>query len=253
MNRWVRPYRLTPMPRVRLVCLAHAGGSASFFRDWASGLPGDIDVLAVQYPGREERFAEPCATRMNQWVKPIVQALGFYADRPLALFGHSLGALVAHEVAQALTDEGLAPQALFVSAHPAPDCQRPGALHQACDHSLLADVRRQSGEGQAQLTDPAMQAVFLPALRADYELLETWRGTAQAPLPCPVHALSACDDSEADATEISAWQGTTRLPLQTRQFPGGHFYLVEHRQAVLDEVARQLKTPGFKPLKEHSQ
>ncbi|MDU3291436.1 MAG: pyochelin biosynthesis editing thioesterase PchC, partial [Pseudomonas aeruginosa] len=126
---WVRPFRLTPMPRLRLACFPHAGGSASFFRSWSERLPPDIDLLALQYPGREDRFNEAPATCLEDLADGAALALRDFADAPLALFGHSLGAALAYETALRLENAGAPLRHLFVSAHPAPHRQRGGALH----------------------------------------------------------------------------------------------------------------------------
>src|SRR5689334_14969295 len=97
-SRWFRRYRRVTDPRLRLVCFPHAGGSASAYRSWAALLPSDVDMLAVQYPGRQDRLAEPCLVAMEQLTDAIVTALAPLCDRPLALFGHSMGASLAHEV-----------------------------------------------------------------------------------------------------------------------------------------------------------
>ncbi|HEJ1191670.1 TPA: pyochelin biosynthesis editing thioesterase PchC, partial [Pseudomonas aeruginosa] len=119
-SAWVRPLRLTPMPRLRLACFPHAGGSASFFRSWSERLPPDIDLLALQYPGREDRFNEAPATRLEDLADGAALALRDFADAPLALFGHSLGAALAYETALRLESAGAPLRHLFVSAHPAP-------------------------------------------------------------------------------------------------------------------------------------
>ncbi|HGP4332947.1 TPA: pyochelin biosynthesis editing thioesterase PchC, partial [Pseudomonas aeruginosa] len=111
---WVRPFRLTPMPHLRLACFPHAGGSASFFRSWSERLPPDIDLLALQYPGREDRFNEAPATRLEDLADGAALALRDFADAPLALFGHSLGAALAYETALRLESAGAPLRHLFV-------------------------------------------------------------------------------------------------------------------------------------------
>lgn len=238
--RWVRPYRLSPMPRWRLVCFVHAGGSASFFRDWAAALPDDIDLLAIQYPGREDRFGEPCLTSMDSLAKAASQALSGYADRPLALFGHSLGAVVAYEVAVRLQRQAVALGHLFVSAHPAPQCQRGGTLHTGPDQALLDDVQRLAGRPNPLLADPDLRGMFLPSLRNDYRIVETYGRAAPPPLDARITVLFPEQDPEVNLAEAQAWQAASHQPLHLQRWAGEHFYLVEQRQAVLDALATTL-------------
>ncbi|HIE1878718.1 TPA: thioesterase II family protein [Pseudomonas aeruginosa] len=214
---WVRPFRLTPMPRLRLACFPHAGGSASFFRSWSERLPPDIDLLALQYPGREDRFNEAPATRLEDLADGAALALRDFADAPLALFGHSLGAALAYETALRLESAGAPLRHLFVSAHPAPHRQRGGALHRGDEAALLEDVRRQGGASEL-LEDADLRALFLPILRADYQAIETYR-------------------------RAQAWSDASRTPARLRHFPGGHFYLSEGRDAVIEHLLRRLAHP----------
>ncbi len=240
MSRWVRAYRLTPMPRWRLVCFAHAGGSASFFRDWVNALPADIDLLAIQYPGREDRFSEPCLTDMQRLADGAAHALQGYADRPLALFGHSLGAVVAYEVAARLEQRAIAVDHLFVSAHPAPHRQRGGHLHRGPDAALLDDVRRLSEQPNPLLDDPALCELFLPGLRSDYRVVETYTCAQPRPLNSRITVFCPEQDPEIELDEADAWQATSHQPLHLQRWHGGHFYLIEQRQALIDAIAATL-------------
>ena len=118
-STWIRELRLSPCPRAQLVCFPHAGGTANFFRGWSRALPWDVDLLALQYPGREERFGEPCLTSIDALAGPAADALQRYAHAPLVLFGHSLGAALAYEVAARLEARGAAP-----FTWPSPRCRR---------------------------------------------------------------------------------------------------------------------------------
>ncbi|MGE7955555.1 thioesterase II family protein [Pseudomonas sp. NPDC089530] len=232
------------MPRWRLVCFAHAGGSASFFRDWVGALPADVDLLAIQYPGREDRFSEPCLTDMHSLAEAASQALLGYADRPLALFGHSLGAVVAYEVAMRLERQAIAVDHLFVSAHPAPQCQRGGHLHSGPDEALLDDVRRLASRPNPLLEDPALRELFLPSLRSDYRIVETYGRAQPLPLGSRIEVFYPEQDPEVDLEEALAWQAASHQPLHLRRWDGEHFYLIEQRQALLDALAATLFGPA---------
>lgn len=213
---WVRPFRLTPMPRLRLACFPHAGGSASFFRSWSERLPPDIDLLALQYPGREDRFNEAPATRLEDLADGAALALRDFADAPLALFGHSLGAALAYETALRLESAGAPLRHLFVSAHPAPHRQRGGALHRGDEAALLEDVRRQGGASEL-LEDADLRALFLPILRADYQAIETYRRAQPIALACALDVLLGEHDEEVSAAEAQAWSDASRTPARLRR------------------------------------
>lgn len=252
--RWVRAYRLSPMPRWRLACFVHAGGSASFFRDWAAILPTEIDLLAIQYPGREDRFGEPCLTSMDSLAEGASEALRGYADRPLALFGHSLGAVVAYEVAARLQRRAVAIEHLFVSAHPAPQCQRGGQLHAGPDQALLDDVQRLAGRPNPLLADPDLRGMFLPSLRSDYRIVETYGRAAPRPLDARITMLYPEQDPEVDLDEAQAWQVASHQPLRLQRWSGEHFYLVEQRQAVVAALSATLleRRPRVSPVPEEA-
>lgn len=199
------------MPRLRLACFPHAGGSASFFRSWSERLPPDIDLLALQYPGREDRFNEAPATRLEDLADGAALALRDFADAPLALFGHSLGAALAYETALRLESAGAPLRHLFVSAHPAPHRQRGGALHRGDEAALLEDVRRQGGASEL-LEDADLRALFLPILRADYQAIETYRRAQPIALACALDVLLGEHDEEVSAAEAQAWSDASRPP-----------------------------------------
>ncbi|WP_413205733.1 thioesterase II family protein [Rhodospirillum sp. A1_3_36] len=241
-DQWTRAYRLTPKPRLRLVCFAHAGGSASFFRSWLDALPAEVDLLAVRYPGREDRFNEGCLTDMASLAEGASRAVRDLSDAPLALFGHSLGAALAYETALRLERSGIPLAQLFVSAHPAPHLQRGGTLHLGDDDALLRDIRRQGGPGNGLLDDSEMRAMFLPIARADYQVIETYRPRETIPLRCPIGLLLGETDTEVSEPEAQGWRRASHMPLSIQRFPGGHFYLVEQRARLIESLLTSCQT-----------
>ncbi|MFH8798215.1 thioesterase II family protein [Streptomyces sp. NPDC017936] len=226
--------------RSRLVCFPHAGGAAGAYRDWSLDAPWDVEVLAVQYPGRGDRFDERAAGDMEGLLDDLVPGLtGEFTRDELAscvFFGHSMGASVAYEAARRLAVTGRPPAALVVSGQPAPQRSRGGDLHRAGDAELLADLRRLGGTARDVLDNDALLQALLPAVRSDYRLIETYRPLPGEALGIPVTVLYADDDPEVTAAEAAAWREVTTGPCEVEVFTGGHFYLETRRAAVLARV-----------------
>lgn len=238
---WLRRLRPAAAPWVRLVCFPHAGGSASFFRPWRAALPADVELHAVQYPGRLDRIADPCVDDMDELADAVARAVTPLLDHPVALFGHSLGGSVAYEVARRLPAlAGRGPARLFVSGRPAPDRQRCSRTYLADDDVLWDELRRLGGASPEVIESPELREAFLPALRNDYRLGETYRARPGPPLSCPVSAVLGDRDTEVDPDEAGAWAGFTGAGFTLRVYPGGHFYLSPPRADLIDEIVRRL-------------
>ncbi|GAB2971375.1 alpha/beta fold hydrolase [Streptomyces pseudoechinosporeus] len=235
---WLRRPLPRPAARLSLVCFPHAGGSAAFYSAWARLLPPHVELVAVQYPGRQDRLAEPAAEDMDELAGAVAEALrADRTDRELVLFGHSMGASVAWEVALRLeAGPGRAPRHLFVSGRPGPRRQRPGEVHLRDDDGLAAELRRLGGTHADLLDDPEIRALLLPAVRADYRLIETYRPDTAARVRCPLSALTGDRDEEASEVDAAVWSAATEAGFSSRVLPGGHFYLVAQAQQVVTAV-----------------
>lgn len=221
---WCRRFRPARDAPVRLVCLPHAGGSASYFLPLAIALSPAVDVVAVQYPGRQDRRSEPPVTDMAVLADQVYDVLRREPERPLALFGHSMGAVLGFEVAQRLEAEGRGPFRLFASGRRAPSCERTETFHRLSDDGILAEVRRQNGTASSLLLDDELMRAALPALRADYRATETYRCAPGAMVKCPVTVLTGADDTKTTPEEAEAWAAHTSGACDLREFPGGHFF-----------------------------
>lgn len=224
----------------RLFCFPHGGGSAAEFVRWARHLP-DVELSAVQLPGRGTRLSEPVLTRMDDLVEAIVTAMPTGA--PYSIFGHSLGGLVAYEVTKALRRAGLRlPEHLVVSGYPAPSLPREvSEVHRLPDDELIAEVgRRHGGLPDEVLADMELKALVARYLRADYEVLETYEWRAEDPLPVPVTVFGGRDD-EISEDALRAWQRHAAGEINVRMFAGGHFYFRERQAPVLRALMGELR------------
>lgn len=242
---WIRRYHPRPHGDVRLVCLPHAGGSATFFYPLSSAMPASVDVLALQYPGRQDRRAEPCLTSVAELADQAAAALVPWADRPLLFFGHSLGATLGFEVARRLErDHGVVLAGLFVSARRAPSRTLWETVHQRSDAGIIEEMLRLNGTDAGLLTDPDVLSMVLPAIRADYQAAETYEYEPGPKLRCPVVCLVGDDDPKVDPDEARVWSEHTEGSFELRVFTGGHFYLSSHQAAIVDLIAQRAGAVG---------
>ncbi|MHA5051001.1 thioesterase II family protein [Streptomyces sp. SD15] len=244
-STWFRRFTTAAGDGPRLVCFPHAGGSATAYTHLARTLPADFDVVSVQYPGRQDRYREAPFTALAPLVEAVAEELAheLAADsgRPYALFGHSMGALVAFETARLLARGKLpGPQRLFLSGRGAPG-PRTGIRYDLYDDAdVLAEVRRLGGTDQAMLDNPEVLEMVLPALRADYRALGTYRWRGGEPLAAPITALVGDRDPMVTVQEAQTWREHTSGDFAFKVFPGGHFYLVDHIGQIAADVTEGL-------------
>lgn len=229
--------------RVRLVCFPYAGVGPSVYRSWSQGLPETIEVCGVQAPGREHRLHERPIASFPGLVEAVVAALEPLRPLPFAFFGHSLGGVLAAEVARALEERGARPPVhLFLSGRrpaSAPDPYPP--LHGLPDDDFVVALnRRYGGIPPEVMREKELMALLLPGLRADMTALETHRPPPRPPMAIPISALGGSQDPITPREDLEAWRRETSAAFRIRLFPGGHFYLVERRPELLDDLARTL-------------
>ncbi|RKT17082.1 medium-chain acyl-[acyl-carrier-protein] hydrolase [Streptomyces sp. 1114.5] len=227
---------------VRLFCFAHAGGGASAYRPWRAAAPPGVEVRPVVLPGRESRVRELPFRRVEQLLDPLCEALEPFLDRPYAFFGHSLGSLLAYEVARRFSaGPGRGPELLVVSGRRAPRLPTDRRLFSTLpDAEFLAAMAGLGGTPPEVLGEPQLLNLMLPTLRADFELNETYRPLAGPRLRCPIAAYMGADDPEVSAPELLAWSGETTGEFTMRVLPGGHFYLKDEPDDVLGAVRQDL-------------
>jgi surfactin synthase thioesterase subunit len=243
LSPWLQRWGQSTHARVRLFCFPHAGGAAVAFRLWPQGLPADVDVVAVQLPGRGTRWKEPAIDSIPGIVEALVPAMKPQMDVPFALFGHSMGSIVARALADELVQRGgPLPFHLFASSRRPPRMAgSESLLHPLSDSAFVDEMMRRYGGIPAEvLAEPELVALLLPALRADMRALETYRPEGGAPLPFPVTAYGGTEDSLNPREHIEAWRGETRSAFRARMFQGGHFYLEGRRAELLGDVGEAL-------------
>jgi acyl transferase domain-containing protein/surfactin synthase thioesterase subunit/acyl carrier protein len=247
-NPWLPFYQPIPQARVRLFCFPHAGGAAQGYLAWQDVLPADVQVCAVQPPGRWNRLQEPPFTRLTDLVTAAVEGLLSYLEEPFAFFGHSMGALVAFELARELRrQQHPGPVHLYVSGRRAPQIPYTWAgppLYELSDEGLLEQltVLYQGVPEEVQHQRELLQ-FMLPALRADVEAYGTYEYVPAPLLDCPLSVFGGLDDLTTTAENLEAWREQTISSFTREMFPGGHFFINDansHFPTVLGKRLQEL-------------
>jgi medium-chain acyl-[acyl-carrier-protein] hydrolase len=231
---------------VNLFCFSHAGGAASSFRLWPAKLPSWIDVWAIQLPGRGSRWRESPVQSIPLLVEEMIPALMPHLRRPFAFFGHSMGAVLASEIARVLAEtKGISPLHLFVSSRRPPHMSSPEPhLHNLPDHEFIREIDQRYGGVPSELLHSPDLHTLLPPLRADITALETFHVAKRTPFPCPISAFGGAHDHRVPRDHLEAWRDQAGGPFRVRMFFGGHFYIDSQRDALLADISATL-TPIF--------
>ena len=243
-SRWIRNFRPAPEAGMRLVCFPHAGGSASYYFPMATALSPEIDVYAVQYPGRQDRHSEPFVESIAELADQVVAELQPVLDAPVALFGHSMGAVLAFEVAHRVEARGgRRPAVVFASGSRAPSRYGDEQDHKN-DTDLIQVMRDLGGTDPRVLNNPDMLATFLPAFRNDYRALQAYRQAPTVAIGAPIVVLTATDDPKTSLADARAWHEHTAGGGDVHTFTGGHFFLEKQPQRVIEVVTEALRATG---------
>jgi len=213
------------------------------FRDWSNGLPADVEVCPIQFPGRGTRLMEPPYNRLSLLVEALIQALLPLLDKPFALFGHSLGSLVSFELARQIwANHQLRPVRLFVSAGPAPQVPRRNSpIHDLPEKEFMAELRRLNGIPAELLSNKELMDIVLPSLRADFALFESYRYLSGPPLNCPISTFGGLSDNRVNHDDLEAWRDQTTVSFTIRMFPGDHFFLKSTQPLLLRALSQELR------------
>lgn len=225
--------------RTNVFCLPFAGGGASFYRAWTPLVPDTFTLVPVQPPGREERLFEKSFRSMPELVDATADALVPYLRTPYAVFGHSMGGMIAYEFIQELRRRGAPlPMHLFVSGAPAPHvaAQIP-AIYHLPEPELVDEVRRRyQGFPEEVLQSRELLDLLLPRLRADLSVTGTYSPRDSPPLSCPITAFGGHSDQTVTPEMIEAWREHTVSTFRAELFPGGHFFLTDFVSRILSTI-----------------
>ncbi len=215
-----------PHAKSRLFCFPYAGGGASAFRSWQKRLP-DVEIIALQLPGRESRVGETPLRTMQSAIELVEQTILPYLDRPFYFFGHSMGALIGYALANSLNEKRLAlPIKLFLSgASPVPNPAKDYSVHQLEEDEFVSELEKLGGTPPEILADRELMSVFLPLLRADFEMAETAKCSERKKLDIPIVAFGGVDDDTVPPELLLKWKDYTLNTFRAHLLPGGHFFM----------------------------
>ncbi|MBS2962966.1 thioesterase [Actinocrinis puniceicyclus] len=239
---WLPGGRPDPHAEFRLFCIPHLGGNSALYLRWRQYAGPAVHVCPVELPGRGRRLADPPFTRMPALVAALADALDAQLDRPFALFGHSLGGLIAFELARTLRERGRPqPARLFIAAMAAPGSVVPRPfVHDTPDEEVIEELRALGGTPPELLANEELMELMLPTLRADFTVLETYRCLDGPALDTPISAFGGTEDTAATAPALRAWSRYTTKTVRLRMFRGGHFFPAVEAAGLMQEIRRDL-------------
>ncbi|MGA8115709.1 MAG: thioesterase domain-containing protein [Actinocatenispora sp.] len=237
LDRWF----VTDRPetaKVLLFCLPYAGGGASAFRSWRRAFPAEVGVQPVQLPGREGRISEPGRFTAAQ----VTDAILSRADRPYAIYGHSMGARIGFEVVREVRRRGAdLPAGLFIGGARPPDLEEPlSVLADASDADLIDRVVQLGGVPPEVFEEPELRDLVLPTLRADFGWLHDYEFVAEDPLPVPMTAFAGDADADAPVAAMTQWERHAGAGFTLHTMPGGHFFLNDELPSMAETITAAL-------------
>jgi len=242
VDKWFITTKIRPHARVRLFCFPYAGGAASIYRQWPSLLPPEVEVTAIELPGRGMRLAEPAFRSVATLVDQLTEVLIPRIDGEFAFFGHSMGAVIAFELAREFHRRGKpAPRWIFVSGRGAPHVHRTDPpIYDLPAPEFVNALGKLNGTPKEVLEHKELMDLMMPILRADFELVQTYEYTPGAPLDCPITVFGGLEDPEVPYDTLPPWKEQTAKSFKLHMLPGDHFFLRSAQGMLLALLAADL-------------
>jgi medium-chain acyl-[acyl-carrier-protein] hydrolase len=239
-RRWFPSVELSS-GKSRMFCFPYAGGNATLFRNWKNYFREDVEIWAVEFPGRSCRLSEPAYTSVRPLVDELANVVSEWLDKPFVFWGHSMGALIAFELSCKLADQiGKQPEHLFVSARSAPQFPSTEPTYTLPYDKFVQELHRLEGTPPEVLENEELLTILVPLLRADFQLVQTYQYQHTYTLTCPITAMGGVNDKDVSREQLEGWKSVSSGPFKLQMFAGNHFYLHHSERLILDFVARQL-------------
>ncbi len=239
---WLAYHKPNARASVRLFCFPYAGSGALIYRSWSNVLPNMVEVCPVQPPGRGGRIMESCYTNLSRLVDDVMRDLLPYMDMPFAFFGHSMGALVSFELSRRLrARHGIGPIHLFASGRGAPQLPpREPPSYNLPEPEFIEKLRTLNGTPREVLEHPELMQLVAPIVRADFEAIQTYVYTPDAPFNFPLTVFGGLQDYEITPEELEGWREHAGASFKLRMLPGDHFFLQSSQQLLLRTLTQEL-------------
>lgn len=232
-SKWFLSQRRESRADCRIFCFPYAGGSAAIYHGWQGRIAPHAEVIAVEYPGRGTRFCEPPISSLKELVGSLLQEILPCMDVPSIFFGHSNGALACYVLATELARRGLPlPEQLVLAAKRPPHLETREMLYRLPDVELMRKLQSLNGTSPQILSDPQLLKVFLPCIRADFALSETYLHEDCPPLPCEVTLLGGHTDNDVTPHQLREWSRYAARPPSLHLLTGDHFFVHTARQEI---------------------
>ena len=240
-NRWFVCLRDDLAAKTRLFFFPYAGGGPPAFGRWAVEFPSNMEVWTAHYPGRGSRYNEPPIKEFDILLDELYKTIRPLLNKPFAFFGHSMGGLIAFELARKLRQQNLSlPQTLFISACAAPQILNPHPpIHTLPNREFIKSLQSLNDIPAEILNNAELMQLILPSLRADFEAVENYQYTSnEPPLTCPIIAFGGHDDPRVSREQLEGWAVHTN-DFRSRYFPGDHFFINTARKSVIDSIVSE--------------
>ena len=241
-NEWFLRAEQSSGAELLLFCFPYAGGTASMYRKWASLIPPTVEIIPVEPPGRGRRLAEPSFRRLPALIEALTPKISSLLDRKFALFGHSMGAVIAFELARELRRRsGLLPEHIFISGSRAPQVRDETPItYDLPENEFRAELQKLNGTPAEVLENAELMNLMLPLLRADFELVQTYQYCDEPPLDCPLTIYGGLHDPDISREMLLPWEQQTKAQFSLHMLPGDHFFLRSASHQLLDLLRQEL-------------